>query len=156
MVARRGRRPPALARPQALVLRFVGQHLYDPVRRAENPSHGMPDAVEAALRRGGRLRVGGPHAPSTVRRRLALCATFHRWFGLEGPFSSPNLRGALRLAVRAARRLSERKSAKPLTREVLERLIAVCDGAGLADRRDAASCSSPSPRAVAAAPRSPA
>jgi len=97
--------------PQALVLRFVAQHLYDPVRRAEDPSHGMPDAVEAALRQGGRLRVGGPHAPSTVRRRLALWATFHRWLGLEGPFSSPNLRGALRLAVRAARRPRGRRLA---------------------------------------------
>ncbi len=123
---------------QGLVLRFVAHHLYDPARRAEDASHGMPAAVEAALRTGGRLRAGGPHAPSTVRRRLALWSTFHRWLGLEGPFSSPNLLGALRLAARAQRRPRGRKSAKPLTRDVLERLIVACDGNRLADRRDAA------------------
>jgi hypothetical protein len=62
--------------PEAFVLRFVARHLYDPARRPEDPSHGMPDSVEAALRAAGRLRAGGPHAPSTVRRRLALWSTF--------------------------------------------------------------------------------
>ena len=122
--------------PEGLVLRFIAHHLYDPARRAEDPSHGMPDAVESALRQGGRLRAGGPHAPSTVRRRLALWSTFHRWLSLQGPFSSPNLRGALRLAARAARRPRGRKSVRPLTRDVLERLTATCEGNGLADRRD--------------------
>ena len=50
--------------PEGLVLRFVAHHLYDPARRAEDPSHGMPDAVEAALRSDERLRAGGPHAPA--------------------------------------------------------------------------------------------
>ena len=122
---------------EALVLRFVAHHLYDPARRPEDPSHGMPDAVEAALREGGQLRAGGPHAPSTVRRRLALWSTFHRWLGLEGPFSS-NLSGALGLAARAAGRPRGRKSAKALTRDELERLIATCAGGRLADKRDAA------------------
>jgi len=124
--------------PEGLVLRFVSHHLYDPAWRAEDPSHGMPDAVEAALRSNGRLRACGPHAASTVRRRLALWSTFHRWMGLAGPFSSPNLRGALGLATRAARRPRGRKSAKPLTRDVLERLIAACAKGTLADKRDAA------------------
>jgi integrase len=124
--------------PEDLVLRFVAHHLYDPARRAEDRSHGMPDAVDGALRQGGRLRAGGPHAPATVRRRVALWSTFHRWLGLEGPFSSPSLRAALRLAARAARRPRGRKSAKPLTRDVLERLIAACAKGTLADKRDAA------------------
>ena len=124
--------------PEALALRFVAHHLYDPARRAEDPSHGMPEAVEAALRKHGHLRAGGPHAASTVRRRLALWSTFHRWLGFEGPFSSPNLRAALRLAARAARLPRGRKSAKPLTRDVLERLIAACSKGTLADKRDAA------------------
>jgi len=124
--------------PEGLVLRFVAHHLYDPARRVEDAAHGMPDTVEATLRQSGRLRAGGPHAPSTVRRRLALWSTFHRWLGFEGPSSSPNLRGALRLAAHDARRPRGRKSAKPLTRDVLERLIATCDGNGPADRRDPA------------------
>jgi integrase len=124
--------------PEGLVLRFAAHHLYDSARRAEDSSHGMPEVVEAALRSSGRLRAGGPHAPATVRRRLALWSTFHRWLGFEGPFSSPNLRAALRLAARAARRPRGRKSAKPLTRDVLERLIAACSNGTLADKRDAA------------------
>jgi hypothetical protein len=56
--------------PEALVLRFVAHHFYDPARRAEDASHGMPVAVEAALRRGWQLRANGPHAPSTVRPAL--------------------------------------------------------------------------------------
>jgi len=47
-----------------------------------------------------------------VRRRLAVWSTFYRWLGLPGPFSSPNLRGALRLAARAARP-QERRRAHP-------------------------------------------
>lgn len=94
--------------PEGFVLRFVAHHLYDPARRAEDPSHGMPGVVEAALRQSERLRAGGSHAPSTVRRRLALWSTFHRWLGFEGPFSSPSLCGAVRLAARAARPLRSR------------------------------------------------
>jgi integrase len=104
----------------------------------------------------GRLRAGGPHLPSTVRRRLALLSTFHRWLGLQGPFSSPNPRAALRLAARAARRPRGRKGMRSLTRDVLERLIATCSKGTLADKHDAASCSSPLPPAAAAARRSPA
>jgi hypothetical protein len=95
---------------EGLVLLFIAHHLYDPPRRAEDLSHGMPDAVEAALREGGRLRAGGPYVCSTVCRRLALWSTFHRWLGLQGPFSSPNLRAALRLAARAARRPRGRRA----------------------------------------------
>jgi hypothetical protein len=36
--------------PERLALRFVAQHLYDPSRRADDPSHGMRGAVEAARR----------------------------------------------------------------------------------------------------------
>jgi len=36
--------------PEALLLKFVAHHLWDPVRRAEDPSHGMPGEVESGLR----------------------------------------------------------------------------------------------------------
>ena len=123
--------------PQGLVLRFVAHHLYDPVRRAEDPRTACPTRSRRrcarraiAGRRSARAFDGAP-APGPV-------GTFHRWLGLEGPFSSPNLRGAVRLAARAARRPRGRKSARPLTRDVLDQLIATCDGVGLADKRDAA------------------
>ena len=71
--------------PEALILRFVAHHLWDPVQRETDPSHGMPEAVASILRANDQLRVEGPHAPATVRRRLAHWSTLHRWRGLTGP-----------------------------------------------------------------------
>ena len=77
--------------PEALILRFVAHHLWDPVQRETDPLHGMPEAVAGILRANDQLRVEGPHAPATVRRRLAHWSTLHRWRGLTGP-----VRGAQR------------------------------------------------------------
>ena len=88
--------------PEALALKFVAHHLWDPARREADPSHGMPADVAAALRAQDLLRRDGPHAPATVRRRLSSWSTLHHWRGVAGPFASPALRSALRLAVRAS------------------------------------------------------
>jgi integrase len=98
----------------------------------------MPGAVAAALQAWGLLRVEGPHAPSTVRRRLASWSTLHHWKGVAGPFASPALRAALRLAVRAMARPRARKSQRAVTRDILERLLATCARGRLVDTRDAA------------------
>lgn len=57
--------------PEALLLKFVAHHLWDPEKRLTDPGHGMPADVEDKLRLQGFLRTVGPHAPDTVRRRLA-------------------------------------------------------------------------------------
>jgi len=98
----------------------------------------MPAEVTAALVAGGALRVAGPHAPSTVKRRLASWSTLHRWRGIEGPFAAPALRAAVRLAVRAAARPRRRKSKRAVTRDILDRLLATCRSDRLADARDRA------------------
>jgi len=98
----------------------------------------MPAAVAAALAKTGSLRVEGPHAPSTVKRRLAHWSTLHRWRGLEGPFASPALRAAVRMAVRASARPRRRKSKRAVTRDILDRLLATCGSDRLADTRDRA------------------
>ncbi|MFT2215505.1 site-specific integrase [Rhizobium giardinii] len=124
--------------PEALLLKFVAQHLWDPVKRAEDPGHGMPAEVEAGLRAQGLLRADGPHAPDTVRRRLTSWSILTRWRGLKGSFSDPSLKSALRLAVRAAARPRQRKSKKAVTGDVLAKLLAVCAGDRLVDVRDRA------------------
>jgi integrase len=124
--------------PDALLLKFVAQHLWDPVKRAEDPGHGMPAEVEAGLRAQGLLRADGPHAPDTVRRRLTSWSILTRWRGLKGSFSDPSLKSALRLAVRAAARPRQRKSKKAVTGDVLAKLLAVCAGDRLVDVRDRA------------------
>ncbi|MBB2842516.1 UNVERIFIED_ORG: integrase [Rhizobium etli] len=124
--------------PEALLLKFVAHHLWDPARRETDPEHGMPTAVDQSLRDGGFLRSPGPHAPDTVRRRLASWSTLTKWRGLDGAFASPALKSALRLAVRAVPRTRRRKSAKAVTGDVLAKLLATCGEQSLRDVRDRA------------------
>ncbi|MBB3649260.1 integrase [Rhizobium sp. BK619] len=124
--------------PEALLLKFVAHHLWDPQRRETDPAHGMPADVDENLRRQGLLKSIGPHAPSTVRRRLANWSTLTKWRGLAGAFASPALKSAIRLAIRAAPRQRLRKSAKAFTSDVLAKLLATCAGDSLRDLRDRA------------------
>ncbi|APG86346.1 integrase (plasmid) [Sinorhizobium americanum CCGM7] len=122
--------------PESLLLKFVAHHLWDPVRRSEDPAHGMPADVEAGLRLEGLLKASGPHAPGTVRRRLTSWSILTRWRGLSGAFGAPSLKSALRLAVRASGRPRQRKSKKAVTGDVLAKLLTACAGERLFDRRD--------------------
>jgi integrase len=124
--------------PEGLALKFVAHHLWDPVQREADSAHGMPAEIAATLTATGVLRLDGPHAPATVRRRLASWSTLHRWRGLLGPFAAPGLRTAIRLAVRASARPRRRKSRRAVTRDILDQLLAVCASDRLADCRDRA------------------
>ncbi|MGK9340202.1 site-specific integrase [Sinorhizobium meliloti] len=122
--------------PESLLLKFVAHHLWDPVKRADDPAHGMPAGVEAGLRSEGLLRADGPHAPGTVRRRLTSWSILTRWRGFTGAFGAPSLKSALRLAVRASARPRQRKSKKAVTVDILAKLLQACAGDRLVDLRD--------------------
>jgi hypothetical protein len=107
--------------PQPLLLKFIAHHLWDPIKKADDPNHGMPEEVRQFLVSQNLLRGTGPHAAATVRRRIALWSTLHRWRGLVGPFSDPHVRTALQSAVRATFRPQKKKSTKALTKDVLDR-----------------------------------
>lgn len=124
--------------PEALLLKFVAHHLWDPEKKNTDPDHGMPASVDSKLRNQGFLKSIGPHAPATVRRRLANWSTLTKWRGLNGAFASPALKAAIRHAVRAVPRTRRRKSAKAVTGDVLAKLLATCAGGGLRDLRDRA------------------
>ncbi len=124
--------------PETLLLKFVAHHLWDAEKRLTDPEHRMPADVEQKLRRQGFLRTAGPHAPDTVRRRLATWSTLTKWRGLQGSFGSPPLRSAIRLSVRATPRPRKRKSAKAVTGDVLAKLLATCATGNLRDVRDRA------------------
>ncbi|WP_216333540.1 site-specific integrase [Rhizobium sp. X9] len=124
--------------PEALLLKFVAHHLWDPEKRAADPDHGMPAAVDENLRHQGFLKSIGPHAPDTVRRRLANWSTLTKWRGLDGAFASPALKAAIRLAVRSVPRTRRRKSAKAVTGDILQRLLGTCANDSLRDIRDRA------------------
>ncbi len=124
--------------PEALLLKFIAHHLWDPEKRLTDLEHGMPADVEDKLRLQGFLRASGPHAPDTVRRRLATWSTLTKWRGLQASFTSPALKSAIRLAVRATPRPKRRKSAKAVTGDVLSKLIGTCRTDSLRDVRDKA------------------
>ncbi len=124
--------------PESLLLKFVAHHLWDPAKRAEDPAHGMPADVEAGLRAERLLKVQGPHAPGTVRRRLTSWSILTRWRGLTAAFAAPSLKSALRLAVRASARPRQRKSKKAVTADVLAQLLLACAGESLVNLRDRA------------------
>jgi integrase len=124
--------------PEALLLKFVAHHLWDPKRREADPDHGMPANIDENLRSQGFLKTVGPHAPGTVRRRLANWSTLSKWRGFDGAFASPALKSAIRLAVRAVPRTRRRKSAKAVTGAILAKLLATCATDSLRDLRDRA------------------
>ncbi|WP_291158657.1 tyrosine-type recombinase/integrase [Ensifer sp. SSB1] len=124
--------------PESLLLKFVAHHLWDPLKHAEDPSHGMPMEVQNGLRSQRLLRADGPHAPETVRRRLTSWSILTRWRGLTGAFDGPALKSALRLAVRASARLRQRKSKKAITGDILAKLLDACAGERRVDLRDRA------------------
>ncbi|MCD2179508.1 tyrosine-type recombinase/integrase [Rhizobium sp. C1] len=124
--------------PQDLILTFIAHHLWDAVRRESDPSHGMPVDVEAHLRSEGLLKASGPHAPATVRRRLASWSALTKWRGLEGNFAAESVRSSLRLAVRAHAQPRASKSETAVTGDVLAKLLATCDTSRLSDIRDRA------------------
>jgi hypothetical protein len=62
---------------EALALKFVAHHLWDPAKRVSDARHGMPADVAESLRAEGLLRCEGPHAPNTVKWRLASWSTLH-------------------------------------------------------------------------------
>jgi integrase len=98
----------------------------------------MPANIDENLRSQGFLKTVGPHAPGTVRRRLANWSTLSKWRGFDGAFASPALKSAIRLAVRAVPRTRRRKSAKAVTGAILAKLLATCATDSLRDLRDRA------------------
>jgi integrase len=71
-------------------------------------------------------------APATLDRRIASWRAFHRMRNLLSPFESPLIRQARTKGRRANGRARTPKSAHPITRDVLENLLATCHGS----RRD--------------------
>ncbi|MCU0729987.1 MAG: site-specific integrase, partial [Hyphomonas sp.] len=112
--------------PASLVVKFIAHHLWDAVKKEADSTHGMPDEVASALRAMGTLKSTGPHAPGTVKRRLSLWGSMHKWRGLSGPFGDGQFRTALRLSVRAAARPRQRKSEKAVTGDIVAKLIGTC------------------------------
>ncbi|WP_171182298.1 tyrosine-type recombinase/integrase [Ruegeria sp. HKCCD8929] len=93
------------------------------------------EAAEALIAQGLRKSLTCP-APSTLDRRIASWLAFHRMKNLASPFGAPQVKQARAKARRAAARPPAPKSQHPITRDVLEQLLATCRGS----RRDCRDC----------------
>ncbi len=119
---------------EAVALRFILDHARDlSETAADDPARAT---AETLIGMGLRRSLACP-APATLDRRIASWRAFHRMRNLISPFETPALRQARAKARRAAARRPAPKSAKPITRDVLEAMLATC-GPGLAGLRDRA------------------
>ena len=106
-----------------IVLRFIAHHLWDPDQKQVAPEHGMPAHVRTSLEMGGYLRSKGPHAPSTVERRLSTWKTLCKWHNVEHPFGEPEITRVFRAAVRASGHSRGRKSRKAVDINLMYELL---------------------------------
>jgi integrase len=114
-----------------VALRFVLDHAAD-----LNPSPGpAQDATLALIAQGLRRSLACP-APATLDRRIASWRAFHRMRNLASPFDAPLIAAARQKARRAAATPRVPKSPRPVTRDLIEQLLATCDDTlrGLRDR----------------------
>ncbi len=114
---------------EATALAFILDHARD-LGDAPDTDIALQTA-EKLIAQGLRKSLACP-APSTLDRRIASWLAFHRMKNLPSPFDAPQIKQARAKARRAAARPPTPKSAHPITRDVLEQLLATCRGS----RRD--------------------
>ena len=116
---------------EKVALRFILDHAQD---LSERPGRAQDVALEL-IAIGLRVALTCP-SPATLDRRIASWQAFHRMRNLASPFSSPLVQQARQKARRANARPQVPKSPKPVTRDILEGLLATCDDSmrGIRDR----------------------
>ncbi|MFC3167440.1 tyrosine-type recombinase/integrase [Paracoccus fontiphilus] len=116
---------------EAVALRFLLDHSQD---LTDTPGAARDAAL--VLVAGGLRRSLACPAPATLDRRIASWRAFHRMQNLPSPFDAPLVSQARARARRAAARPRARKSGNPITRPVLEAMLATCDHShrGLRDK----------------------
>ncbi|MCG7522399.1 tyrosine-type recombinase/integrase [Ruegeria sp. Ofav3-42] len=114
---------------EAIALAFILDHARD---LDDAPEEDIArQTAEMLIAQGRRCSLTCP-APSTLDRRIASWLAFHRMKNLNNPFGTPQVKQARSKARRAAARPPAPKSQHPITRDVLEQLLATCRGS----RRD--------------------
>ncbi|WP_347137437.1 tyrosine-type recombinase/integrase [Paracoccus sp. SSK6] len=123
--------PLAWPETEAVALRFLLDHSQDLI----DAPGAAQDTALALIAAGLRRSLACP-APATLDRRIASWRAFHRMRNLHSPFESPLVAQARARARRAAARPRARKSGNPITRPVLEAMLATCDHShrGLRDK----------------------
>jgi integrase len=115
--------PLAWPEDEAVALRFVLDHAED--LSEADPAAPARRVAERLIALGLRRSLARP-APATLDRRIASWRAFHGFRDLASPFERPILKRARAAARRAAGHRPRPKAATPVTREVLDRLVAAC------------------------------
>lgn len=118
--------------PPAYVLRFIAEHV-----------KGLPPEVEHRMQRrpqaAGRKRKSGPHAISTVTRRVRSLSTAHTLLKLANPCYDADVKLLLAKArVDAVRQGYRPEKKQALHKTRLKPLLEACAGESLEDKRDRA------------------
>ena len=116
---------PTLPLPETVVISFVADSLAT-----------LPRAIDVQLQTDGHKATRGPHALTTVQRRLAALHVWHLEQGQPSACRSPTVRQLVRRARHALRPHPPARS-QPLTLDLLQRLLATCDDS-LRGQRDQA------------------
>ncbi|MCT8331661.1 tyrosine-type recombinase/integrase [Albidovulum sediminis] len=116
---------------EKVALRFILDHAQDLTEKQGVAQDVAMELIAIGLRR----ELTCP-SPATLDRRIASWQAFHRMRNLPSPFSSPLVQQARQKARRANARPRVPKSPKPVTRDILEALLASCDDShrGIRDR----------------------
>ncbi len=116
---------------EQVALRFVLDHSVD---LTEKPGTAQDVAMDLVAR--GLRRTLACPAPATLDRRIASWRAFHRMRNLASPFVAPQVAAARQKSRRANAGPRVPKSPRPVTRDMLESLLASCDDSlrGLRDR----------------------
>lgn len=124
-------RPLAWPEEEKVALRFILDHAQD---LTDKPGLAQDVALEL-IAIGLRVALTCP-APATLDRRIASWQAFHRMRNLQSPFAAPLVQQTRQKARRANARPRVPKSPKPVTRDILETLLATCDAShrGIRDR----------------------
>lgn len=125
-------RPLVWPEDDRVALRFILDHSVDLTHATQTAAQAVAKGlIDLGLRRS----LACP-APATLDRRIASWRAFHRMRNLPSPFQQPLVAQSRIKARAAAARPVAPKSARPITREVLEKLLASCDDTlrGLRDR----------------------
>lgn len=123
--------PLAWPEDEKVALRFILDHAQDLTDKT-GPAQ---DVALELIAIGLRMALTCP-APATLDRRVASWQAFHRMRNLTSPFAAPLVQQARQKARRANARPRAPKSPKPITRDILESLLATCDDShrGIRDR----------------------
>jgi len=110
--------------PAEALIKFTANHL-----------EGLPPKIDEQLVRWGIKAERGTHKPTTVERRIASLSSLHQVHGFtysENPCNHPQVRGTIKLA----RKGISKKKARPILKDMLDKIVGNCDEsiAGIRDK----------------------